>query len=786
VLDVLRENKLTVAQSKCHFNQPELLFLGHIVSSKGIAVDPTKVAALQKFPQPQDVPQLRSFLGTTNYFRRFVRKYAEVVRPLTDLLKQGVPYAWSDKCQQAFEQIKHLLTTAPVLALPDWQSTEPFHMVCDASYKGVGGVLMQHDRPIAFESRKLKPAEDNYSPTELEMLAIHYCCQKWRCYIEGRDVHVYTDHKPNTTFDTVPMATRRHARWLEALQGHRLTWHYLKGALNIADSLSRNPVSMVGATLPVPCVSDTPLALVCTLQATVSAFDKLKDSVSFIERVKAGYASDPWYSSVDNVNTLAQRDGLFYHGSCLALPRVTNVITSAIAECHDAPYVGHVGRTKTLHMVRRYFWWPTGMDAAVRKYVQYCDSCQRNKGINQRPGGLLMPLPVPTDTWRSVGMDMVTDLPVTEDGYDSVTVFVDRLSKMVRLAPCRKNIDAPEVAQLFVEHVFRSHGVPSQFVSDRGAQFTSKFWQSFTQLLGISTAMSSAYHPQSDGNTERVNRIMEDVLRHYIDASQTNWAQLLPLVEFAINDSWQESIKAIPFVVVYGRRPPLPLDAILRGEEGTTKCDSATETALLIADAVKKAKAAMDAAQQRQKVYADARRRDVDFEVGQQVLLSTTNIKPKFKGSAKLLPKWIGPYKVTEVINPVAYRLDLPDTLKLHSVFHASLLKPYKQDGRVQPPPPPEMIEGDFEYEVEAILSHRFLRGNKLEFLVRWLGYGHEHDTWEPEANCVNSSELITEYWARVKTQKEKKPVSKRKSKKRARQTAASSGTERALRPRRR
>jgi hypothetical protein len=269
---------------------------------------------------------------------------------------------------------------------------------------------------------------------------------------------------------------------------------------------------------------------------------------------------------------------------------------------------------------------------------------------------------------------------------------------------------------------------------------------------------------------------MEDVLRHYVDAAQSDWAALLPLVEFAINDSWQESIQAIPFAVVYGRRPSLPMDSILRGEEGNAvsslQCDSAYERALLIAEEVKNAKSAMDAAQQRQKAYADSKRREVQFDVGQEVLLSTTNIKPKFKGSAKLLPKWIGPFKVTEVINPVAFRLKLPETLKLHDVFHASLLKPYLPDGNVQPPPPPELLEDEFEYEVEAVLSHRFKRGDKLEYLIRWKGYGHEHDTWETEENCSNSSDLITEYWNRVKVQTEKKPVSKRKSKKRARQAA--------------
>jgi hypothetical protein len=215
----------------------------------------------------------------------------------------------------------------------------------------------------------------------------------------------------------------------------------------------------------------------------------------------------------------------------------------------------------------------------------------------------------------------------------------------------------------------------------------------------------------------------------------------------------------------------LPLDTIWKGEESrAAKCDYATEQALLIADAVKKAKAAMDAAQQRQKLYADQQRRDVTFTVGQEVLLSTVNIKPKFKGSPKFLPKWIGPFKVTEAINHVAYRLKLPPTMKLHDVFHASLLKPYKADGKVQPPPPPELIEGEWEFEVEAILSHRFARGNKLEYLVRWKGYGHEHDTWEPEESCTNCADTLSDYWARVQSQAEKKPISKRKSVKRKKQ----------------
>ena len=532
--------------------------------------------------------RLRSFLGTTNYFRRFIRRYAEVVRPLNNLLKADTAFVWSEDCQAAFTKVKQLLTTAPVLVLPDWRSHTSFTMICDASYEGIGGVLLQNQRPVAFGSRSLSKSEEHYSPTDLEMLAIVHCCKTWRVYIEGRDVNVYTDHKPNITFDTVTMTNRRHARWLDALEGHRLIWHYMKGVSNPADSLSRNPVCFVGVALA------GPLQFVGLVQALPSHCVKLHDSLWFIGKVKTAYAADPWYASATNTASLSFKAGLYYNGTALALPANAELQTAAIAECHDTPYTGHVGRTKTLEIVRRFFWWPTGMAGAVRRYIKTCDSCQRNKGANQKPGGYMLPLSVPTDTWQSVGMDLVTDLPTTATGCDAIVVFVDRLSKMVRLAPCRKDTSAEQFAQIFLDTVFKSHGFPTDLVSERGTIWTSKFWQALTQLLGITSSTSSSFHPRSNGNTERVNRVMEDMLRHYIDAGQTNWASLLPIIEFAINDSWHESVQAIPFELNYGRRPPLPMDSILRGEgHVTTNCDTASERTEYILAAVQKAKAAM-------------------------------------------------------------------------------------------------------------------------------------------------------------------------------------------------
>ena len=361
-------------------------------------------------------------------------------------------------------------------------------------------------------------------------------------------------------------------------------------------------------------------------------------------------------------------------------------------------------------------------------------------------------------------MDFVTDLPVIASGHDAICVFVDKLTKMVRIAPTTSDVTAIVTADLFVSNVIRHHGLPTAIISDRGTQFTSEFFKQVCKKLDIRQWLSTAFHPQSDGQTEIMNRTIEDCLRRYVGNSHHNWDELLPMVEFAINNSKNESTAETPFFLNYGVHPKTPEALQLPERFRVSNTTHSTSNVLpstssmpavigftdRMQSALVEAKKHLQSAQSRQKAYADSWRTDVSYAVGDQVLLQSKNIKLKHPGSKKLLPKWLGPFRVSQVVNPVAYKLQLPQSMsKVHPVFHVSLLAPYQLDGRVQPPPPLVEVEATLEYEVERILDKRTRkrgRSSSDEYLVKWQGYGHENNTWEPLANLTNCVALVREF----------------------------------------
>jgi hypothetical protein len=378
--------------------------------------------------------------------------------------------------------------------------------------------------------------------------------------------------------------------------------------------------------------------------------------------------------------------------------------------------------------------------------------CQQNKSSNQQPAGLLQPLPIPQRRWEHVTLDLVTALPTTSQGHNAIVVFVDKLSKMIHIRPTTEKVTAPEVAQLFVEAVFAQHGMPTTLISDRGTQFTSLFWKSLFGWFKTKLAFSSAYHPESDGQTERANRTIEEMLRAFTLDEKMEWDRLLPLVEFAYNNSINASTNVSPFYMMYGEHPYVP-SSILHRKAVHTHVAATEEFATRLQSIIQAARDKLLVAQNRQKQYADRNRRDLAYEVGEQVWLSTTNLS--VKGNQKLGARRIGPFSITKRIGEVAYELSLPDTMRhVHPVFHVSLLKPYISRpatfSNPHPVPPlPEIVNDHIEYEVDRILQKRIIRrGRKtiVEYLVLWKGFPLHEATWEAIGNLTNCADILHEF----------------------------------------
>ncbi|KAJ9530666.1 hypothetical protein QJQ45_014820 [Haematococcus lacustris] len=673
-----------------------------------------------------------------------------------------------------------------------------FQRVMNDAFATVLGkcALVYLDDILVMSSRKLSPAEINYTTGEQEFLSLVTACKEWRCYLEGVPFTLFTDHQPLVALPTQKVLSRRQARWMEFMSRFSYSLVHIAGTVNPADPLSRivhdSPESVLvcavttrrqaklslegGGAREAGLRADAPAAISAKSPLALSQFEKDTTCVEAMldpigsetpvtqdetaqypaapaapmglsDQLTLGYQQDPAFTAnADHSGMYQDTDGLWRISGkdLVVVPNVPELREHILHEMHDAAYAGHVGMTKTLERVTRVFWWNT-VRADVRDYVGTCDACQRDKSSNSKPGGLLRPLTVPGYRWEHVSMDLVTKLPTGTHGYDAICVIVDRLSKMVHFVPCKESMNAMAFARLFINNVFKLHGLPAEVLTDRGAHFNNKFWHAVKKLLGMKTNMSTAYRPQSDGQTERYNRVLEEMLRHYISPTQADWPDHLALAEFAVNNSWQESIHSTPFFLNTGQSPVTPG---LRDLPDGGRCPSAHAFATWWKEGVAHARRHMADAQARYKRHADTGLRDVEFEVGAQVLLSTRNLRIKTGKVRKFVPRYVGPFVVEAKINANAYRLTLPANMsRLHPVFHVSLLKKYSGSDVGIMPPPVEWMDETPVFYVERLLDHRYVRAGKAgEFLVQWEGYDASFNTWEPRANLTGCDKLLAEY----------------------------------------
>jgi hypothetical protein len=799
VLARLREHELYAKRSKCHFAKSTLKFLGHVISAGGVQVDPGKIKVLQDWPVPKSVTDVRQFVGLANYFRKFVLGLSELARPLTNLTKNEMAWQWGEAEQTAFDSIKLALCEAPTLRMPDTQ--KEFTVVCDASNFGIGAVLMQQEHPVAYFSKLLDSAQRNYTVTERELLAVVEALKHWRCYLGDKPFTVVTDHSPLTHFATKVDLHGRQARWAEVLARFSFTWEYRPGRLNVADPLSRNPLhrdlllTALGISSPKAAVRQmqvTTRSRAAKAKATPAGVGATEKSLSsrqapgeppatkvpqhggtsgtatndsaqagqatHVDRtpleadiIKA-YAFDPYFKDTKRTHNWTHQHGFWVDKlGRILVPDHADVRERVMKAHHANPFSGHQGRIRTLDLIHRNYHWG-GIAGDVKTYVGQCHECQINKPVTSKPSGLLLPLQIPDRPWSSISVDFVTGFPpVGVNKWDTITVFVDRLTKMVHYVPCREKMSAADFALVFMENVFRLHGLPLQIISDRDPRFTSIFWQEVIKALGMESGFSTAFHPHTDGQTERMNRTMEEMLRHFITPMKGDWTRALPMLEFAYNNAKHTGTQSSPFKMYTGLNPLHPASG---PADRNYRVPAAEIFVQEMSDELARAKQCLADAQSKMKITADRKRADVHFKVGEKVLLSTKNLKLKGDMPRKMWPRYIGPYKILAVIRGLAYKLELPQGMKMHNVFHVSLLHKYQQGPNRLSPPPVHIVDGELEYTVEAILAHKVVSGgaskngrnrNKVMFLTAWEGYGREHDSWEP-GDMLQDTEALELY----------------------------------------
>jgi transposase InsO family protein len=576
VLQRLQEAGLQAAIKKSEFHVTKTKYLGFIVSTDGISVDPEKTAVIREWQTPTTVKGVQSFLGFCNFYRRFIRGYSQIAKPLNALQRKNTPFTWTAKCAKAFEQLKQRLSEAPLLHhfRPELETK----LETDASDGTVAGALSQkaedgHWHPVAFYSKSMAVAEQNYDIHDKEMLAVIRALEEWRAELQSLQrserFAIFTDHRALEYFMTTKKLSARQARWAEFLSRFYFLIKYHTGKSNIiADILSRKDgapdhdsrmqILLRPEMVEKAARKDIGIATLEAESGEESIMEEIKQANRDAESLQGqkGVAKSEkpgeWGIRDDDILTFQDR---------LVVPTEApyeDLRGRLMNEIHRQGSIAHPGIRKMKKLIKPRFYW-RGWNSDVERYVSNCKKCRRAANPRDKKPGLLQPLPIPDRPWQHLSMDFHS-MPKDRSGYDNVCVFVCRLSKKPISIPCYKDVTARDMARLFIEHVYRHHGAPDSIVSDRGPQFISEFWTELCRILGIKLKLSTAGHPETDGQTEIMNQLLTMRLRPLIDYYQDNWAEMLPLIDHAAMVLPSESTGLSPAYIEKGYEPRVSFD----------------------------------------------------------------------------------------------------------------------------------------------------------------------------------------------------------------------------------
>ncbi|QRV84916.1 Retrotransposable element Tf2 protein [Ceratobasidium sp. AG-Ba] len=677
VLKILRDNNLYAKLAKCEFFVKKVIFLGLVITPEGISMEEEKIKAIMEWGAPRKIKEVQAFLGFVNFYRRFIAEFSKIARPLHDLTKKDTRFEWSQECQQAFEEIKKRVSQDPVLIHPD--PDKPFILETDASGIAIGAILSQRGEdgylhPVAYLSKSYNDAQRNYDTANKELLAIVESLKHWRIYLEGTilPVTVFTDHRNLERWKNAETFNRRHARWHMELASFNFEIHYRPGKMsNKPDALSRrhdhedipNPQQiMINAERFKGFKANIEIDIISMIRESISDDESL---TTLIESTKKKEDLPP--SIRKQYDKYEWKEDLLWYEGRIVIPENKEIRLAILEMHHDNPIAGHQGQARTLELISRRYYWPA-MKQQVNRFVETCEICQRSKGHKQYASQ--KPLPIPQKPWEDIAYDFIVKLPESQ-GMDSILVVIDRFSRQAHFIPCLESTNAEGVADLFIKEVWKLHGLPKTTVSDRGPTFNSQFLKALYAKLGINPKFSTAFHPETDGITERTNQWLEGFLRSFCNYRQDDWVRWLPIAEFCHNNQVNSATGKTAFETIYGLHPRWDL-----------------------VDLEVNAPNAADMADSMQEIWDEA-------------IASMEFYRSKEK---------------------------LPKTMRTHNVFHINLIAPFTEDKdfhrRQARPPPIVTEEGEEEYEVDHVVAWE-QRKNGLYYQVRWKGYDPIEDTIE-------------------------------------------------------
>lgn len=659
VLTRLEDAGLKIKIEKCNFLKSKITYLGHELSRHGVKALKSKIEAVEKFPTPTKTETVRSFLGLTGYYRKYIKGYADIAHPLSSLLKKDVKFSWGESQQKAFDTLKDMLTHAPLLIYPDY--TKEFTLCTDASDIGIGGVLMQHRdgglKPIAYTSRLCSSAERNYSVTERETLAVIYCLEHFRDIILGYEITIFTDHMAIQNLFKHKNLRNRLARWFSILQNYDVKFKYIKGNKNtVADALSRN--------IPTKISEET---VICSIQELVALNheelleEQYKDEKfhDIIEYLRDTENNDPPPINIRHgkasceITHFSLVNDLLYHTSSpqskevnretvcqLVVPQT--LVKEVLKLLHDSPTSSHPGQEKSYHQAQLRYYWPT-MRQDIYLHVENCLTCSQIKGHSRSPAPMLE-YPFPQKPWHRVHIDTL-ELPLSENGYKYLFVAIDYFSRYCILQPI-PNKKAETIATAILNQIICNYSTPQTIITDQGTEYMNQIVKELCNLFSIKKVNIHAYHPQSNGVVERLNRKIIHCLRSLINPHSIQWDTFIPFVQCSLNNQINASTGETPHYIMFAQEKELPYDLLNSQPQPIYNLDDYMKVKINKFQQI------------HQRISSHMQEYTTEMRNKQHKLAKKVNIKPgdivmlkiqvPIGDSKKLSPIFKGPYKIIE------------------------------------------------------------------------------------------------------------------------------------------